>query len=127
MNKRLILLTLVFCAACSGSKEAHYAEVEKHREAQAAQPSSSTPAPSPSPSASVSPSPGQTATVAATASSRNYWTNFRGPKRDGKYDEASISTNWPAKGLPLLWKQPVGIGHSSFVVADGKAYTIEQR
>ena len=128
MNKRLILLTLVFCAACSGgSKEAHYAEVEKHREAQAAQPASSTPAPSPSPSASVSPSPGQTATAAATAPSRNYWTNFRGPKRDGKYDEASISTNWPAKGLPLLWKQPVGIGHSSFVVADGKAYTIEQR
>jgi outer membrane protein assembly factor BamB len=29
--------------------------------------------------------------------------------------------------LPVLWKQPVGVGHASFVVADGKAYTIEQR
>jgi len=29
--------------------------------------------------------------------------------------------------LPLIWKQPVGVGHASFSVADGKAYTIEQR
>jgi outer membrane protein assembly factor BamB len=29
--------------------------------------------------------------------------------------------------LPVLWKQPIGVGHASFVVADGKAYTIEQR
>src|SRR5215467_14615329 len=126
MNRRLLLLTLVFCAACSGtSKEAHYAEVEKHRQEQAAQPAPTTAALSPSPVASVSPSPGETATPAAPA--RNYWTNFRGPRRDGKYDEAAVSTNWPAKGLPVLWKQPVGIGHASFVVADGKAYTIEQR
>ncbi|HEX7331054.1 MAG TPA: PQQ-binding-like beta-propeller repeat protein, partial [Pyrinomonadaceae bacterium] len=75
---------------------------------------------------SASPSPGQTADT-ATASSRNYWTNFRGPRRDGKYDEAGVTTNWPASGLPVLWKQPVGVGHASFVVADGKAYTIEQR
>jgi outer membrane protein assembly factor BamB len=27
----------------------------------------------------------------------------------------------------MLWKQPVGIGFASFVIADGKAYTIEQR
>ena len=28
---------------------------------------------------------------------RNYWTNFRGPNRDGKYEETSVSTTWPAK------------------------------
>ncbi|HKG98633.1 MAG TPA: PQQ-binding-like beta-propeller repeat protein, partial [Pyrinomonadaceae bacterium] len=65
--------------------------------------------------------------AAQPAPARNYWTNFRGPKRDGKYDETPVSTNWPANGLPIIWKQPVGVGHSSFVVADGKAYTIEQR
>jgi len=27
----------------------------------------------------------------------------------------------------MLWKQPVGVGHASFVVAEGNAYTIEQR
>ncbi len=129
MIKRLLLLSLVFCAACSrGSNDAHYAQLESNRQQQAAQPAPSaitTTTPSPSPSASASPSPGQTAE--APAPSRNYWTNFRGPKRDGKYDEASVATNWPAAGLPVVWKQPVGLGHASFVVADGKAYTIEQR
>jgi outer membrane protein assembly factor BamB len=38
-----------------------------------------------------------------------------------------VETNWPAQGLPALWKQPIGVGYSSFVVADGRAYTIEQR
>ena len=127
MIKRLLLLTLVFCAACNrGANEAHYAQLEQNRNQQAAQPSPTiTATPSPSPSASVAASPGETA--AAPAPSRNYWTNFRGPKRDGKYEEASVSTNWPSNGLPVLWKQPVGVGHASFVVADGKAYTIEQR
>jgi outer membrane protein assembly factor BamB len=127
MTKRLLLLTLVFCAACSkSSNDAHYAQLEQNRNQQAAQqPAPAAAVPSPSPSASVAASPGQTA--AAPATSRNYWTNFRGPRRDGKYDEASVATNWPAGGLPVVWKQPVGVGHASFVVADGKAYTIEQR
>src|SRR6185312_11898802 len=99
MIKRLLLLTLVFCAACrSGSNETHYAEVEKHRQEQAAQPAASaTATPSPSPTASASPSPGE---ATAAAPGRNYWTNFRGPRRDGKYEEAGISTSWPANGLP---------------------------
>ena len=130
MIKRLLLLTLVFCTACrSATNEAHYARLEKQRQEQAAQPvPSATAIPSPSPTASATPSPGQTPnTATATATSRNYWTNFRGPKRDGKYEEAGVATKWPASGLPVLWKQPVGIGHASFVAADGKAYTIEQR
>jgi outer membrane protein assembly factor BamB len=128
MIKRLLLLTLVCCAACSrGSNEAHYAQLEQNRNQQAQQqPAPAAAVPSPSPSPSVAASPGETA-AAPAAPSRNYWTNFRGPKRDGRYDEATVSTNWPSKGLPVLWKQPVGVGHASFVVADGKAYTIEQR
>ena len=126
MIKRLLVLTLLFCGACSrGSNDAHYAQVEKHRQEQAAQPAASaTATPSPSPTASATPSPGE---AAPTAPSRNHWTNFRGLRRDGKYDEAGVATNWPANGLPALWKQPVGLGHASFAVADGKAYTIEQR
>jgi len=128
MNKQLLLLTLVFCAACSrGSNEAHYAQLEQNRNQQAAQPNAPTTAiPSPSPSASVAASPGETA-AAPAAPSRNSWTNFRGPKRDGKYEEGSVATNWPSNGLPVLWKQPIGVGYASFVIADGKAYTIEQR
>jgi len=130
MTKRTMLVALVGCAllggACSRtSNDSHYAAVESNREAQAAQPAASVGAsPSPSPSASASPSPGSSP-AAAVAS--NYWTNFRGPKRDGRYDETTVSTNWPSSGLKQVWKQPVGVGHASFVVADGKAYTIEQR
>lgn len=62
-----------------------------------------------------------------TTTARNYWTDFRGPNRDGRYDEKQVQTKWPEKGLQQLWKQPVGIGFASFVVADGRAYTIEQR
>src|ERR1044072_678443 len=127
MTKRTMLVTLLGCALLGGAcskNDAHYAAVESNREAQAAQAAASA-APSPSPSASVTASPG--ASPAAPAAANNYWTNFRGPKRDGRYDETTVSTNWPASGLKQVWKQPVGVGHASFVVADGKAYTIEQR
>jgi len=56
-----------------------------------------------------------------------YWTDFRGPNRAGVYTETRIDTAWPATGLPRLWKQPVGGGYASFTVAEGRAYTIEQR
>lgn len=64
---------------------------------------------------------------AAVAGASAYWTDFRGPKRDGHYTERPILTNWPAGGLRKLWSQPIGGGYASFVVANGWAFTIEQR
>jgi outer membrane protein assembly factor BamB len=61
------------------------------------------------------------------ASPAAYWTDFRGPNRDGHYTERPILTNWPAGGLKKLWSQPIGGGYASFVIADGRAFTIEQR
>ncbi len=115
----------------SSENDAHFTALEQHRQQQASQiaPAAAAPvaATSPVPQASASPSPGETPATPAPATGRNYWTNFRGPRRDGKYDESTVSTTWPANGLPVVWKQPVGLGHSSFAVADGKAFTIEQR
>ena len=125
----IVSIILIVSGCSSEPRQAHDAAVEQHRQQQAAQagaPTAPAAAVSPSPQASVAASPGDTA-AAQPAPARNYWTNFRGPKRDGKYDETPVSTNWPANGLPIIWKQPVGVGHSSFAVADGKAYTIEQR
>lgn len=130
----LVLISIGYFRLYSNWRKAdlrasHDDALEQHRQQQAAQPAASLApvvAASPSPTASASPSPGQAAPPAA-APGRNYWTNFRGPKRDGKYDETAVSTNWPSGGLPVIWKQPVGVGHASFAVADGKAYTIEQR
>jgi outer membrane protein assembly factor BamB len=72
--------------------------------------------------ASALSSPAATADTPGTS-----WTDFRGPNRDGRYTATPIRTTWPREGLPRLWKQPVGGGYASFVVAEGRAYTIEQR
>ncbi len=56
-----------------------------------------------------------------------YWTDFRGPQRDGHYTERPINLDWATSPPKLMWKQPVGAGYASFVVAEGLAYTIEQR
>jgi outer membrane protein assembly factor BamB len=55
------------------------------------------------------------------------WNGFRGLERDGQYEERPIFTNWPASGLKLLWRQACGGGYSSFAVAQGRAFTLEQR
>ncbi len=57
----------------------------------------------------------------------SYWTNFRGPHRDGIYAEMGILTDWPLEGLQELWRQKVGGGYASFVISNGKIFTIEQR
>jgi len=56
-----------------------------------------------------------------------YWNGFRGPRRDGLYDEQPIRASWPSEGLRPLWRQPVGGGYASFAIANGLAFTIEQR
>ena len=66
------------------------------------------------------------AAAAAAALSRADWTDFRGARRDGHYRQP-VFTAWPAAGLTPLWKQPVGGGYASFVAANGRAFTIEQR
>ncbi len=97
------------------SKQA--AKVEENRAQQHAE---AAPAPAPVVAAPAAPAPVKLAPV-------SYWTDFRGPHRDGVYSEAPISTDWPATGLPLVWKQPIGGGYASFTTGEGLAYTIEQR
>jgi outer membrane protein assembly factor BamB len=63
----------------------------------------------------------------AVATAAPYWTGFRGPLRDGHYQEQAIRVDWPATGLVPMWKQPAGGGYASFSVANGRAVTIEQR
>jgi outer membrane protein assembly factor BamB len=122
----------------ASGNEAHYAALEQDRARQqslAANPAAQTdpnqPANPAAAQAQGSPNAANPAVPSAeTASahaSRNYWTNFRGPNRDGRYDEMPVLTQWPAGGLTPVWKQPIGLGWASFVVADGRAYTIEQR
>ncbi len=55
---------------------------------------------------------------------RSSWPGFRGQHRDGVY-RAPIRLSW--EGLVPMWKKPIGGGRASFAIADGRAFTIEQR
>jgi outer membrane protein assembly factor BamB len=111
-----------------GSNDEHYTQLEQHRlQQQQEATQTAQPAAQPVASATLASPAGPSSEVAAAHATRNYWTSFRGPNRDGRYDEMEVTTSWPAQGPPLLWKEPVGLGYASFVVADKRAYTIEQR
>lgn len=114
----------------------HYDALERHRAAQAQETQNASNVPGAQQGAAQQNSANGTANggdamsmshAGSTPAGGNYWTDFRGPNRDGRYEEKQIQTKWPEKGLPQIWRQPVGIGFASFVVADGRAYTIEQR
>jgi outer membrane protein assembly factor BamB len=105
--------------------------LERHRETQraaapAGAPSQGSPGPAPGETAAV-PHAGPAGAAPAARDGAPYWTDFRGPARDGHYRELPILTTWPARGLTPLWKQPAGGGYASFVVARKRAFTIEQR
>src|SRR5438128_12376725 len=103
--------------------------VARHREAQRAQfgaggpPQAEQPPPQP---AQQAPPDGEETAPRRTVSAgpMPYWTDFRGPRRDGHYRERPIRTDWPSGGLTPLWKQPIGGGYASFVIARGRAFTI---
>jgi outer membrane protein assembly factor BamB len=101
-----------------GTAESHYSELEQHREVQDHQQP---------PPEGLSVTPVSASSSAPSADARPYWTRFRGPNMDGHYQQMPIRTDWPPEGLPLLWKQPIGRGYASFVLAGGLAFTIEQR
>ncbi len=134
---------LVSRRGSSGADDARYAALEQHRAAQADQAAQAPQADAPAEAAAAggtaqpaaasgAPAEGGQPEAAAHAeapakSAGGNWTDFRGPNRDGRYDAPMVRTSWAANGLPQLWKQPVGGGYASFVVAEGRAFTIEQR
>ena len=52
------------------------------------------------------------------------WPHWRGPQRNGVSAETGWRDSWPADGPPILWKASVGLGFSSFVIAQGRAFTL---
>ena len=117
------------------SEEDRAEAIARHREAQRAAtptPVAQDAAPVAAAPASVPPLPAVADTVPKPSApidriSTRYWTDFRGPARDGHFQQTAIKTDWPQQGLKPLWKQPIGAGYASFVIADGRAFTIEQR
>jgi hypothetical protein len=54
------------------------------------------------------------------------WPQWRGPNRDGRVTDVSLPQTWP-KTLKEEWRVPVGIGHSSPVVAYGRIYVFARQ
>lgn len=50
------------------------------------------------------------------------WPQWRGPSRDGVCAETGLLESFPAGGLQVRWRAPVGWGWSSPVVAGGRVY-----
>src|SRR5436189_5498764 len=53
------------------------------------------------------------------------WPQFRGPRRDGHWDETRILESFPKGGLKICWRHPVGGGCSSPVVAQGRVFVFD--
>jgi outer membrane protein assembly factor BamB len=53
------------------------------------------------------------------------WPQWRGPNRDGVWNETGIMETFPPGGLKISWRAPVGRGWSSPVVAQGRVYVTD--
>ena len=53
------------------------------------------------------------------------WPQFRGPNRDGSWNETGILEAFPRTGLKICWRHPVGGGFSSPVVAQGRVFVFD--
>jgi len=53
------------------------------------------------------------------------WPQFRGPHRNGNWDETGILESFPREGLKIQWRQPVGGGWSSPVVVQGRVFVFD--
>jgi outer membrane protein assembly factor BamB len=54
------------------------------------------------------------------------WPQFRGPHRDGRWNETKgILESFPKAGLKIKWRHPVRGGFSNPVVAEGRAFVFD--
>jgi outer membrane protein assembly factor BamB len=53
------------------------------------------------------------------------WPQFRGPHRDGSWDETGILEKFARDGLKIKWRRPVGGGWASPVVAQGRTFVFD--
>ncbi len=65
------------------------------------------------------------ALVASSMARADDWPQFRGPNRDSVWNETGIMQTFPADGLKIRWRAPIGGGISSPVVAQGRVYVTD--
>ena len=53
------------------------------------------------------------------------WPQWRGPDRDGVWNESGIVTRFTADDLPTRWRAEIGSGYTGPTVADGRVYVMD--
>jgi outer membrane protein assembly factor BamB len=54
------------------------------------------------------------------------WPDWRGSKRDGKWEEDGIINKFNGNTIPLKWSIPIGAGYSGPTVSGGKVYLTDK-
>src|SRR5688500_15733396 len=64
--------------------------------------------------------------LASFGAGAQQWPQWRGPNRDGIAAPTAVPASWPEKPL-LKWKQKVGEGYSTPVVANSRLFVHSRR
>jgi outer membrane protein assembly factor BamB len=65
-----------------------------------------------------------TTATAQTQQAAPEWPGWGGPTRQFVSSATGLANTWPAGGPKKLWSRPLGEGHSTIVVDNGRLYTI---
>lgn len=61
--------------------------------------------------------------IVAACSNKQEVSDWRGPNRDGIYNETHLLKAWPEEGPEMLWAfEGLGFGHSAVAAANNKIY-----
>jgi outer membrane protein assembly factor BamB len=55
------------------------------------------------------------------------WPQWLGPERDGVWRETGIVEKFPAEGVKVRWRVPIGGGYSGPAVAKGRVYVMDRK
>src|SRR5215218_9334847 len=55
------------------------------------------------------------------------WPQWLGPQRDGEWRETGILEKFPADGLKVRWRVPIGGGYTGPAVANGRVYVMDRQ
>jgi len=54
------------------------------------------------------------------------WPQWRGPQRDGTWQETGLVEKFAAPELKISWRKPIGSGYSGPTVADGRVFVTDR-
>ena len=55
------------------------------------------------------------------------WPQWRGPNRDGVWNESGVLEKFPDPQLKISWRAPIGSGYCGPTVAKGRVYVMDRQ